>query len=224
MSVKFGIVLVVFLSWFLSSGISAEGTLTETYSDSDSLEFTLPEVIVEGDSSMHSLRMEVIHAEEIKFEVFNNLNSTDDFDITCEWHAPLGTNIKRWSCDVGYMKKARADGVRDWMQGHSPILPSDHKLLIKNANRARALNKEMRQLAAQHPELAIAIINAHELEQLYKQEQKKRYKDSIFVGHPEPDLALNKLDIWAAAFEDHSNGVISDATWKRLGQYLQKNI
>ena len=162
--------------------------------------------------------------KRLKFEVFNNLNSTDDFDITCEWHAPLGTNIKRWSCDVGYMKKARADGIRDWRQGHSPILPSDHNLLIKNANRARALNKEMKTLAMQHPELAIAIINAHELEQLYKQEQKKRYKDSILVGDPEPDLAFNKLDIWAAAFEDHSNGVISDTTWKRWDKYLQKNI
>ncbi len=187
----------------------------------DTLEYTLPEIIVEGDNSMHSLRMEVIHAQELKFEVFNNLNSTDDFDITCEWHAPLGTRIKQWSCDVNYMKKARADAVRDYRE-HGAPMPSDHKLAVQFADKARALNREMKAVAVKHPELAIAIINAHELEQLYKAERIKRYKDSILAGHPEPELALNKIDIWEAAFLDHSGGVISDAIWERWDSTYRK--
>ena len=96
MHIKLKIVTLIFLSCFLTSSISAEESVAEPSTDSDTVEFTLPEIIVKGDNSMHALKMEVIRAEELKFEVFNNLNSTDDFDITCEWHAPMGTVIKEW--------------------------------------------------------------------------------------------------------------------------------
>ena len=86
------VLLICCISCFLSLNISAEEKLKEPYTDSDTLEYTLPEIIVKGDNSMHSLEMAVINAEELKFEVFNNLNSTDDFDITCEWRAPLGSS------------------------------------------------------------------------------------------------------------------------------------
>ena len=221
MHIKFKIVTLIFLSCFLTSSISAEESVAEPSTDSDTVEFTLPEIIVKGDNSMHALKMEVIRAEELKFEVFNNLNSTDDFDITCEWHAPMGTVIKEWSCDTGYMRKARADAARDWLQ-RGVQLQTDHQLTIQNAEKARELNREMKALAMKHPELAIAIINAHELEQLYKAEQKKRYGKSIFTGNREPDLVLNKIVIWEAAFLDHSNGVMSDEIWERWDSMYRK--
>ena len=81
----------------------------------------------------------------------------------------------------------------------------------------------MNALAVEHPELAIAMVNAHELQQLYKEERRKRYKDSIFAGTPPaPDLKLNKIDIWAAAFQDHSKKVISDEIWARWDSIYRK--
>lgn len=222
MAIKLKIILLIFLSCFLSTGIFAEETLTKTSTNSDTLEYTLPEIIVKGDNSMYSLRMEVINAEEVKFEVFNNLNSTDDFDITCDWHAPLGTRIKEWSCDVEYMRKARAEAAERMMEMGAPFI-SEHQLAVQNAHKARALNKEMKTLAILHPELAVAMINAHELQELYKKERRNRYKDSIFVGNPEePDLKLNKIVILEAAFQDHRNGVISDEIWGRWDSLYRK--
>jgi hypothetical protein len=221
LAIKFKIILLIFLVWFFSSGVTAEDILKKTSTDSDPLEYTLPEVIVEGDNSMHSLRLEVIRAQELKFEVFNNLNSTDDFDIICDWHAPLGTKIKEWSCDVNYLKKARADAVRDYRQ-HGAQFPSEHKMAIELAEKGRELNREMKALAVKHPELALAIINAHELEQLYKEEQKKRYGDGILTGNSEQGLVVNKIDIWEAAFMDHSRGLISDQIWERWDSTYRK--
>ena len=223
MAIKSKIILLIFLSWFLSPVFFAQESLKETSIDSGPLEYTLPEIIVKGDNSMRSLRMEVIHAQELKFEVFNNLNSTDDFDITCEWHAPLGTRIKEWSCDVNYMKKARADAVRDWMHG-API-PSDHQLSVQYADKTRALNREMKALAIKHPELAIAMVNAYELQQLFKAERKERYKDSLLIGHSETDenkLAVNKIDLWELAFLDHRRRSISDEIWARWDNMYRK--
>lgn len=222
MTAKSKIILLIFIFWLLSSGLSAEETLKEASTGSDSLEYTLPEVIVRGDNSLYSLEMEVIRAEELKFEVFNNLNSTDDFDITCEWHATTGTRIKQWSCDVAYMKKARTEDIQDALYSGRPVR-TDHDLTVQFADKTRALNREMKALAIQYPELAVAMVNAHELKQLYIEVNRKRYKDSIFVGNSrEPDLKLNKLDIWAAAFQDHSNGVISDEIWARWDSMYRK--
>jgi hypothetical protein len=230
MNVKSRIVLPVFLLCLLSSGVYAEESVKESSADSDTLEYTLPEVIVEGDNSMHSLRMEVIHAQELKFEVFNNLNSTDDFDITCGWHVPTGTKIKEWSCEVRFLQKVAADDARDYVDsiigpaanGPRKPLATREQRAVELARRTRELNREMKALAMKHPELAIAIINAHELEQLYKAEQKKRYGNSIFTGDTKPDLVLNKIVIWEAAFLDHSNGVMPDEIWKRWDSMYRK--
>lgn len=224
MTMKLKIIPLVFLSLFLSAGIFAEETIKKTSADNGMVEYTLPEIKVVGNNSIHSLQMDVIKAEELKYEVFNNLNSTDDFDITCEWRAPLGTRIKQWSCDVGYLKKARADNIRDWMwSGGSIPLKSNNQLIVQYAYKNKALNKKMEVLAMQHPELAIAIVNAHELEQLYKEERRKRYKGSMLaVNPPKPDLRLNKIDIWAATFQDHSKKVISDEIWARWDSLYRK--
>ncbi len=222
MTMKSKTVLLIFLFCFICTGITAKDADKETSAESDTLEYTLPEILVRGDNSMHSLKMEVIKAEELKFEVFNNLNSTDDFDITCEWRTLTGSRLKHWKCDVEYMRKARAESLSNWRMGGAPM-PSDSQLAIRHADKTRALNKEMKALATRYPEMAIAMVNAHEMEQLYVYENQKRYKDSIFVGkQPEPDLVLNKLVIWEAAFTDHKNGAISDEIWKRWDSTYKK--
>ena len=222
MAIKYKIMLLVFLSLFLSAGIFAEETIKKTSVDNDMVEYTLPEIKVVGNNSMHSLEMDVIKSEELKFDIFNNLNSTDDFDITCEWRAPLGTRIKQWSCDVGYMRKAREEEASNMILNGFQMR-TRNQLAVQYAYKTRALNREMNALAVEHPELAIAMVNAHELQQLYKEERRKRYKDSIFAGTPPaPDLKLNKIDIWAAAFQDHSKKVISDKIWARWDSVYRK--
>ena len=166
----------------------------------------------------------MIHAQEVKFEVFNNLNSTDEFDISCGYYTPMGTKIKKWGCGVEYMRRARAESVKEWKDNGGLGMPADdHELTVMLGHKTRALNKEMRVLAATYPELAVAIINAHELEELYKAERRRRFKGSISAGNPEkPDLKLNKIMILEAAFKDHRNGVISDSAWERWDNMYKK--
>jgi hypothetical protein len=86
--------------------------------------------------------MEMIRAEDLKFEIFNSLNSTDDFDITCEMYAPTGSRISRRVCDVGYMKKAREEDVSPLHGRHIYLmLRSDHQLAEEFAHKAEAMKK-----------------------------------------------------------------------------------
>jgi len=222
MAIHTKIILIIFLSCFLSSGICARETLNKTPTGSGLMEFTLPEIVVKGDKSLIALKMDVIRSEELKYEIFNNLNSTDDFDITCEWRAPTGTRIKYWGCEVGYIKKAQEREAFDFLNGLTPFPRSAATLAAENADKTRALNKEMRALAVMYPELALAMINAHEMQQFYLEERYKRFKNSMFTRPSKPDLLLNKFVVWEAAFQDHQNGRISDEIWGRWDSIYKK--
>ena len=95
------------------------------------------------------------------------------------------------------------------------------------AYKTEALNKEMIVLAFERPELATAMIRAHVLEQRYQAERRKRFKDSILIGHPAPkegNVILNEIDVWAAAFLDHSRGAMSDDIWERWDNWCRAKL
>lgn len=221
--------MLVLLSCFLVSNISAQETSNENSNNSDAQEYMLDEVIVTGDSSLLSLRMEVYRAEEYKFEIFNSLNSTDEFDIKCKWYAPTGTRIKQWVCDVGYMKKARYEDARDLLDSGLPMR-SDGQIVLENAQKTEALNKEMIALAIKHPELATAMVRANELRQLYKAERRKRLEGSMFrhlAGNPEPDendVFLSEIDIWHSVFLDHMKGALQENIWKSWDSWCKNKL
>ena len=229
MGIKSKIALMIFLSLFLSSGICAGETLTEKSINSDAQEYMLDEVVVTGDSSLFSLRMEVYRAEEYKFDIFNSLNSTDEFDITCEWRAPLGSRIPRRFCEAGYIKKARAEDARLFMDfGFQPR--SDQQLTGEFTYKTEALNKEMIALAIKHPELATAMIRSHEMHQLFQEEERERFEDSwlrYLAGNPKPienKVMLNEIDMWEIVFMDYSVGKLQDNIWARWDSWCKTKL
>ena len=234
MALRYKIVFLVFLCWFLSSGLFAEEHHKGTSNARNLPEFTLPEITVKGDDSMYSLKMDVINAEEHEFDIFNSLNSTDDFDITCKWYSPVGTRIKKWGCDAGYLKKAIAADSLDYINNYnvSEINQDLHTILVSRpqreielARKRKAMKKEMIALAAEHPELAIAMVKANAMQQFYKAERRKRYKNNRLVRKSKPDekaVIPNEIDILAAAFHDHRKGVMSDKIWARWDSTYRK--
>ncbi len=223
MAVKTKIVLLIFLFWVSGSGISADEILKKKSIDNGLEEYVLDEIVVTPDSSMRSLQMEVIRANKVKYEIFNKLNSTDDFDITCNWRVPTGTRLRHFTCDVGYMKKARSEDLDNFFTSGIPPR-SDRFLSIEFAYKHRALKKEMIDLAVKHPELATAMIRANEVRQLYEDERKIRFKDSIMIGHSEPvenKQIVNEIDFWQSVFVYHMRGLIPYDIWKRWDSWCK---
>jgi hypothetical protein len=201
--------------------------------DGDAQEYILDDIIVKGGSILSSLRMEIVRVEDLKFEIFNSLNSTDDFDITCEWRAPTGSIIRRRFCEAGYLKKARAeDAYRlidhiDHMDGIASVsgdkgiydikgfLPRPkHQLTVEFADKTEALNKEMVELGSKHPSLAKAMIDDYELKQRYLVERRKRFKDSILIGCTEPEEYFeDEMRFLNIAYLAYNDGMIEEHVW-----------
>jgi len=195
---------------------------TEPTFDSDAREYILEDTIVTG--SLFSLKTEAIKAQEIKFEIFYSLNSTNEFDITCEWRAPTGTRIKYRFCDVGYMKKAREEEFRRAFRG-GYFPRSDFQLAIENAHKTEALNKEMVELGSEHPSLAKAMIGEYELTHRYILERRERFKDSILIGHPEPEEYFgDELKFLDVAYVAYNDGMLGEQVWDYWDKRLRSVI
>ena len=222
------------------SGTGIDGTLsreapvqiipsTKYTFDSDAQEYTMEEMIVKGGSILSSLRIGIIKAEDLKFDIFNSLNSTDDFNITCEWSAPIGSRIRRRFCEPGYMKKAREEDAQlfmDNMKYDTEFLhPSDLDLIGKFAHKTEALNKEMVDLAKKHPSLAKAMINEYELKQRYIVEQRERFKNSILIGHKKPEEYFgDELKFLNVAYLAYNNGIMEENVWHYWDKRLRSII
>lgn len=232
MNMKSRILIMFFFFCFLSQGISANETLKEIPVDSDTGEFILDEIVVKGDSSLTSLRKEVIRAEDLHFETFNSLNSTDDFDIACKLRAPMGSLFKHRNCEVEFMRKQKAiDAYMYLTRGHP--YRTEGQLVIEFASEYKELKKEMIDLTYQYPELAAAMIRALKLQQLFEAERRNRFKDSklrYLAGmgdNQEPneqDVVLNEFDYWQRVFKDHGRGAVQDEVWERWDRWCRNKI
>jgi hypothetical protein len=53
-------------------------------------------------------RNEVYVAENKLFDMFNELNEDDQYDVTCIFEVPIGANIRRRVCRANYLSALKA--------------------------------------------------------------------------------------------------------------------
>jgi hypothetical protein len=141
----------------------------------------IEEIEVIGRTSSR-LRVEIQRIEERMFALFNELNSTDDFDVTCRNAPPLysGTRIPTSECEPAYLKKARAANAYDYFT-LGIELKSDADLKFENRVKTEQLNVEIRRLALDHPELAQAILELDATKRsLVERERRVREERGLF--------------------------------------------
>jgi hypothetical protein len=72
----------------------------------------------------------------------------------------------------------------------------------------------MIELAIKHPSLAKAMINEYALKQLYDAERRERFKDSILIGHPEPEEYFgDELKFLEFAYLTYNDGMLEEDIW-----------
>jgi hypothetical protein len=102
---------------------------------------------------------------------------------------------------------------------------TDEQLAVEFAYKAEALQKEMVELAGKHPSLAKAMIHEHELKQRYILEQREKFKDSIMIGHPEPEEYFgDELKFINTAFLAHHTGMMEEEIWSYWDKRLRSVI
>lgn len=122
----------------------------------------IEEIIVRG-RSFGDLRLEIRRLEEVMFARFNEINSTDDFDIECRIEK---SSLRRSrSCLPSYVRELQyrnaAAAVRSMQNGTRDPTAGPQNGAVVSIQQARSLREvmdaEMRQLAAEDEQFREAV-------------------------------------------------------------------
>jgi len=141
----------------------------ECQSESAEDEEVIEEIVVRGHKPLVHLQREMYVAEEALYDVFNSLNSNDDFDIHCYKEAPTGSTIKRRVCKTEKLGKILAEQTQAMMRGEPYVFPTAE---INEMN--ERMLEEMTRMASEHPEYFSALVKYTAAKQTLESERKRR--------------------------------------------------
>ncbi len=138
----------------------------ESAMESQISENGIEEITVLGERTTYSLRMEIKSSELEVYNLFNELNNNDEFDVTCEEIVYSGSHIPVQTCMAAYLREEEARRTQDFLQGLSggPLgTPGSGPLLSRDAvageviEKTKAMEQEMIRLAIEFPEFTAAL-------------------------------------------------------------------
>lgn len=130
-----------------------------------------PADAIEEADTPRALRAEIRTLERDMFELFNELNSNDEFDVTCDYHTPTGSKVPLWQCEPAFIRiaesaeymqmKDNAAATGGGLRGLGYLPRRGDDVAFMQREKAAQMQEEMRALALAHPELATAIVALH---------------------------------------------------------------
>ena len=136
----------------------------------------MEEVTVYGQKTLLNLKRAMIEAENNTFEVFNSLNTDNQYDMRCYKEAPTGSHIKYRFCYPNYVNDLETEAASRWLAG-SRMNEFPDGLPMTSIAKAKEKEKKLREiwgsLAAEHPEMLNAIKAHAEAKQIYTSEKEK---------------------------------------------------
>ena len=152
------------------------------------------EVVVRG-RRIGELRVEVEDARERAYELFNDLNSNDEFDVYCHNESRSGTNVPQVVCRAQFENRISAAAAREYLSGLFSACNQEgagvtQDCMFSNAgaggiNRAQGvegqlpgkreqMTDEIFRVARENDEFAQAILDWYEANQQYDAARKRR--------------------------------------------------
>ena len=127
----------------------------------------IEEIIVRGEQTFFSLRMEIESTEEEVFGLFNELNSTDEFDITCTREVYTGSHLPQRVCMSTFLREAIAQNTQDYLASNYVIGPgvarrtgmqlAGSQIKGEVSQKSQALEAEMTRLVLENESLFQAL-------------------------------------------------------------------
>jgi hypothetical protein len=123
------------------------------------------EVIVRG-RTRADLRLQIKLAQDAVFARFNDINSTDDFDVHCRDEMLTGSRIPRRICQANFWRDAQANAGQETVHALQGGYAVDSELFVAEAlYRRTQFNEEMRRLVREDGELKAAMARLANLEE-----------------------------------------------------------
>jgi hypothetical protein len=176
---------------FSSSAIASTGALlllvlplsgecqTDTGPTEESSE-PIEEIVVRGYKTLIVLQHEMYEAEEALYDIFNSLNSNDDFDIRCYKEAATGSKLKTRVCKTQKLGKILAEQTQAMMRGEPYVFPAAE---IREMN--ERMLAEMTEMASERPEYFNALVKYTETRQTLESEHKRRCEGRFLICRKE---------------------------------------
>ena len=136
----------------------------------------IEEIVVRAYKPLIHLKLEMYDAEEALYDVYNSLNSDDDFDIHCYREAPTGSKIKQRVCKTQKLGKILAEETQRMMRGEPYVFPTGE---INRMN--EHMLAEMTELASTHPEYLKALQTFDHKNQVWESEHKRRCEGRFLI-------------------------------------------
>lgn len=135
------------------------------------------EIVVNAPESLNNLRLEINQARIAMFDVFNEINGDDRFDVHCEYVRRWQSKIREWVCSPVYLKTAQVQEVNLLLRqmGHTGAEvggPGVTQMDYMNAQ----FEEKMKALFEEHPEFRQAVNNYNSLEQILKSVRSERFE------------------------------------------------
>jgi hypothetical protein len=144
------------------------------------------EIVIVGQRSILQLRLQMLDAEKLAYDVFNGFNDDRRFKISCAQQQGAGSYIRNQVCQPEFIIEVQAQSARAFMDSRShfvihnsaqnpgapppaevPATPLHTEALI--AARQRAFQRKMREVAEEHPEFLDAMVHYSEARNAYQQ-------------------------------------------------------
>lgn len=91
----------------------------------DDADSEIEEIVVIGELSRSALEEQIVMVQNEIYRIFNDKNSSDDFDFTCRTMTPTGTHISRRICEPKFLARARQRNITDSLDGLDILLSSE---------------------------------------------------------------------------------------------------
>ena len=168
--------LIVSTGALLLLVLPLSGVCQSDASQPQELSEPIEEIVVRGYKPLINLKLEMYEAEEALYDIFNSLNSDDDYDIHCYKEAPTGSKLPRRVCKTEKMGKILAEQTQKMMRGEPYVFPT---IEINRMN--EHMLAEMTELASTHPEYLKALESYDEKKRTWESERKRRCEGRIFI-------------------------------------------
>lgn len=149
----------------------------------------LEEVTVRGQRSLAGFRLEAVAARERIWDVFNEINDDDRFDISCSREGRTGTRITRRVCRPGYAADATSEAGKEFARYAGLCSPEDaacleaayaagtlaaQRYIAEIAHMDQRLDEEAQRLARENVQFALAILDYQQKQREYEEARRRR--------------------------------------------------
>ncbi len=152
--------------------MGASGTLAMEAPAVDSTGQAIEEITVTGQRSLFDLRMQVSEAEDAMYNLFNELNTDDQYDITCKMEIRVFSHIRQKSCLPEYAREALMDEAQNLARGQQGT-PATAIVSYESPR----LDAKFQEVMQQSPELFRAVAKHYELNETWRLRRKTYFGD-----------------------------------------------